>query len=71
MGSMIDAVSSGADTAPEIEGRPTEIFCNLSPIGCADEYSLLKTAVVTLFIFAICSACFSFGKVFCFHFYGL
>ena len=37
MGSMIDAVSSGEDTAPNVEGRPTEIFCNLSAIGCDDE----------------------------------
>ena len=63
MGSMLDAVSSGSD-APSIEGRPTEIFCKVSPIGCDNEEGLLKTAVVTLFILAIFSAIFSFGKWF-------
>merc|ERR1719229_1924328 len=61
---MIDAVSAGENTVPDVEGRPTEIFCALSPIGCKDEISLLKTAVLTLFIFAILSAGFSFGKWF-------
>merc|ERR1719229_79838 len=61
---MIDAVSAGENTVPDVEGRPTEIFCALSPIGCKDEIDLLKTAVLTLFIFALLSAGFSFGKWF-------
>ena len=63
MGSMLDAVSSGNE-APDIEGRPTELFCKVSPIGCNDETGLLKTAVITLFAMSLLSACFSFGKWF-------
>ena len=64
MGSMFDAVSSGNDTAPDIEGRPTEVFCAMSPIGCDDEEGLLKTAVSTLFCLALLAAIFAFGKWF-------
>jgi len=64
MGSMLDAVSSSMDAPPDIEGRPTQIFCDLSPIGCETDKGLLKTAVIALFCISILSAGFAFGKWF-------
>ena len=63
MGSMLDAVSAGNEE-PNIEGRPTQIFCNISAIGCDNDQGLLKTAVVTLFVISLFSAVFSFVKWF-------
>merc|ERR1719384_2772522 len=61
IGSMLDAISSGNEI-PDIQNRPTEIFCNLSPSGCDHQKDLLKTAVLVLFVTAAFSAIFSFGK---------